>query len=164
MPVTGEPGSISYNLQPRGKNGKFVHSGRSFEEGTVKSTAGSSTVYCCTRGFGALIERAAHFVGVGSQADQHGAESTMGEAQNGSQPVAARTTGSAPVKRTRKISAAGKKRTAAAARQRWAKFRAAKKKAAYNFGLGEKMIPPTYKPKKKPMQLVIVRLRQVFET
>jgi len=31
-------------------------------------------------------------------------------------------------------------------------------------GLGEKMIPPTYKPKKKPTQLAIVRLRQVFET
>jgi hypothetical protein len=80
--------------------------------------------------------------------------------RKGSQPLAAaRTTGSAPVKRTmsasarrkiaaaqrarwkklkgqaaapkpkRHISAAGKKRIAAAARERWAQFRAAKKAA-----------------------------------
>lgn len=51
-------------------------------------------------------------------------------ARNGSKPAAAKTTGSAPVKRTRKISAAGKKRIAAATRARWARFRAAKKKTA----------------------------------
>jgi hypothetical protein len=52
------------------------------------------------------------------------------QARNGSKAAAAKTIASVPVKRTRKLSAAGKKRIAAAARQRWAKFRAAKKAAA----------------------------------
>jgi hypothetical protein len=50
------------------------------------------------------------------------------KARKGSQPVAAKTVGSAPVKRV--LSAAGRKRIAAATRARWAKFRAQKAKKA----------------------------------
>jgi len=50
--------------------GKYIWSGRLFEERTGKSTAGSTTFYCCARGFGKLkLERAAHTVGVGSKTD-----------------------------------------------------------------------------------------------
>jgi hypothetical protein len=51
-------------------------------------------------------------------------------ARKGSQPAAgaAKTTGSAPVKRT--LSASARRKIAAAQKARWAKFRAAKKKAA----------------------------------
>ena len=50
------------------------------------------------------------------------------KAGKGPQPVAARTTGSAPAKRT--MSASARRKIAAAQRARWAKVRAAKKKAA----------------------------------
>ncbi len=55
-------------------------------------------------------------------------QAVWSQVRNGSKPAAA--TVSAPVKHTRRISAAGKGRIAAAARARWARFRAAKKRAA----------------------------------
>jgi hypothetical protein len=82
--VTGEPASISYNLQPRGKNGKFIRSGRAFKEGTGKSTARSPTFYRRARRFGKRrLERAAHSVGIGSQTDQSRSESAVGEDPKG---------------------------------------------------------------------------------
>jgi len=62
-----------------GTNGKFIRSGRAVEERTRKSTTGSPTVYCRTRGFGKLgLEPAAHVVRLGSEANQPCTESTVG--------------------------------------------------------------------------------------
>ena len=63
-------------------------------------------------------ETEAHSVSLGSQADEPRAESAMGKGER-----------SAP-KPKRTISAAGRKRIAAAQRARWAKLKAGKKKAA----------------------------------
>jgi hypothetical protein len=65
-------------------NGKYIWSGWLFEEGTGQSTAGSPTLHCCACGFGKLkLERAAHFVGIGSQTHQPRAEKAMGEDPKG---------------------------------------------------------------------------------
>jgi hypothetical protein len=71
---------VSYNHLPGGgTNGKYIWSGGVFEERTGQSTAGSPKVYRRARGFGKLkFERAAHIVGVGPSADQHGAKEAMG--------------------------------------------------------------------------------------
>jgi hypothetical protein len=72
------------SLAEGGTKGKFVRSGRAFEERTGKSTAGRSTLHFCASGFGKLgIERAAHFVGVGSSADQLRTEKTVGKGSKG---------------------------------------------------------------------------------
>jgi hypothetical protein len=118
-------------LSRGGTNGKFIWSSRAVEERIEKSTAGSPTVYCGTSGFGKLkLERASYIVSLGSKSDQLSAKEAMGEDPKGSQPTsgAAKTTGSTHVKRT--ISAAGRKRIAAAQRARWAKVKAAGKKKA----------------------------------
>jgi hypothetical protein len=100
-----------------------------FEERTEKSTAGSPTVYSRTRGFGKLkLEQAPYIVSRCSQGDKPRAEEAVGKDPKGIAASGENNCVTAPVKRT--MSAAARRKIAAAQRARWAKFRAAKKKAA----------------------------------
>jgi hypothetical protein len=87
-------------LRRGGTNGKFVWSGRAFEERTEQNAARSPTFYRRTCGFGKLnFERAAHIVSLGSEADRPCTEKAVG---TGSKEIEASeaVTGAAPAKRT----------------------------------------------------------------